>query len=200
MPRSSWQAIVLDLGNVVFEWSSEPAGEARATLKSIMKSDIYAQYETGQTGTEDEFYDTVGQQLGVDPTHIETTFQNARASLQVNSRLVEFIRELKQTTGITVYAMSNIPQSDMEYLQREHPSAMEIFYQVFASGFVGLRKPDLGFFRMVTEKSRLLPERMVFVDDKTENVDAARKVGLCGIRFESTDGLFDRLRDLILSD
>ena len=199
MPPSSWQAIVLDLGNVVFEWSSEPIGEVRATLKSIMKSDIYAQYETGQISTEDQFYETVGQQLGVDATHIRTTFQNARASLQVNGQLVELIRELKQTTEITVYALSNIPQSDIEYLQREHPSAMDIFDQVFASGFVGLRKPDLGFFKMVTEKSRLLPERMIFVDDKAENVDAARKVGFCGIRFEGTDALCDRLRDLILS-
>lgn len=200
MPQASWQAIVLDLGNVIFEWSSEPTGAVGATLKSIMNSDIYAQYETGQIETEKDFCEILGQQLGIDGTHIRTTFQNARVSLQPNHQLVDFIRELKRTTEIAVYAMSNIPRSDMAYLQREHRPAMEIFDQVFASGFAGMRKPNPDFFKFVIEKSQLEPGQMIFVDDKTENVDAAHRLGLYGVRFEGTDALCDRLRGLILSE
>lgn len=198
MPQSSWQAIVLDLGNVIFEWSSKPTGEVGATLKSMMKSDVYAQYETGQIETEKDFCEILGQQLEIDGTHIRTTFQNARASLQPNHQLVDFIRELKRTTGIAVYAMSNIPRSDIDYLQREHPATMDIFDQMFASGLAGVRKPNPDFFKIVIEKSKLVPGRMIFVDDKTENVDAAQRVGLYGVRFEGTDALCDRLRGLIL--
>lgn len=200
MPQSSWQAIVLDLGNVIFEWSSKPTGDARAALKSIMNSDIYAQYETGQIETEDDFCQILGQQLEIDGTHIKTTFQNARVSLQPNRQLVDFIRGLKRTTGITVYAMSNIPRSDIDYLHREHLPAMDIFDEVFTSGFVGLRKPNPDFFEIVIKKSQLVPERMIFIDDKAENVDAAQKFGMYGVQFEGTDALCDRLRDLIPSE
>jgi hypothetical protein len=41
-----------------------------------------------------------------------------------------------------------------------------------------------------------VPGQMIFVDDKTENVDAARRVGLW---FEGTDTLCGFLRSLILS-
>lgn len=200
MAQSSWQAIVLDLGNVIFEWSRESIGEFGPTLRSIMKTDIYAQYETGQIETEEEFCETVGQQLGTDGTYVRTVFQNTRASLQTNNKLVEFIRELKRTTGIAVYAMSNIPRSDIDYLQREHLSAMSVFDQIFSSGFAGMRKPDADFFRMITEKNRLVPGRIIFIDDKAENVDAARRFGMCGVWFEGTDALLHRLRGLLLSD
>ncbi|KAM0798920.1 HAD-like domain-containing protein [Usnea florida] len=199
MSRSSWQAIVLDLGNVIFEWSSKPTSEVGAALKSIMKSDIYTQYETGQIETEAEFCESLGRQSGIDGIHIRTTLQNARASLQSNSQLVNFIRELKRTTGITVYAMSNIPRDALEYLQREHSTALDVFDHIFASGFAGMRKPNPDFFQMVTEKNQLVPGRIIFVDDKTENVEAAQRVGWCGVRFEGTDALCDMLRDLMLS-
>ncbi|KAJ6131845.1 hypothetical protein N7471_007060 [Penicillium samsonianum] len=198
MLQSSWQAIILDLGNVIFEWSSKPTGEVGATLKSIMKSDIYAQYETGQIETE-EFCETMGQRLEIDEADIKAAFKNARASLQANHQLVDFIRELKRTTGMAVYAMSNIPRSEIDYLQCQHPQVMDLFNQVFASGFEGTRKPNPDFFKLVIERGELSPERTIFVDDKIENVDAARSVGLYGVRFEGTDALCDRLRDLLPS-
>ena len=200
MPQSSWQAIVLDLGNVIFEWSSKPTGEVGATLKSIMSSDLYARYETGQIETEKQFCETLGRQLGIDGTHIKTTFQDARASLQTNNQLVDFIRELKRTADVAVYAMSNISRDDLDYLHREHLPTMDIFNQVFTSGSAGIRKPNPEFFKMVIEKSQLVPERMIFVDDKSENVDTARRCGLYGVRFEGTDALCDLLRGLILSE
>ena len=87
----------------------------------------------------------------------------------------------------------------MDYLKREHSPTMDIFDQAFSSGFAGMRKPDLDFFRWVIEKSQLVSGRTIFVDDKIENVYAARKVGLYGVWFEGTDALCDRLRGLILS-
>ena len=198
MSQSSWQAIVLDLGNVIFEWSSKPTAEFGTTLKSILNSDIYAQYETGQIETEKEFCESLAQQSGIDGMHIRTVLQDARASLQSNNQLLNFIRELKHATGVAIYAMSNIPRSDIEYLQCEHSAAMDIFDQVFASGFAGMRKPNPDFFAMVTERSQLVPGRIIFVDDKTENVDAAQRVGWCGVRFEGTDALINRLRGLVL--
>jgi HAD superfamily hydrolase (TIGR01509 family) len=200
MPQSSWKAIILDLGDVIFKWTAKPTGEAGATLKSIMKSDIYAQYETGQIETEREFSEILGQQLGVDGSYIQTTFQDARESLQANTQLVDFIRDLKQTTGVTIYAMSNIPRSDIDSLQREHPHAMDIFDRVFASGYAGVRKPDPQFFKMVIEEGRLSPEKTIFIDDKVVNVDAARSVGMYGVSFEGVDALCDLLRDLLLRE
>jgi len=198
LPKSScqWDAIFLDLGDVVFKWSTESTVQPGAALKSIMKSDSYARYEIGQIETEDEFSSIIGQDLGLDSDFVRTTFQAARKSLEANDELVGFIQELKRTTGISVYAMSNIPRSDADYLSREHPSTMSVFDRVFASGAHGSRKPDPPFYRMVLADSQLVPERTIFVDDKIQNVDAARNLGMRGLHFESTNALCDNLRGL----
>jgi FMN phosphatase YigB (HAD superfamily) len=189
MQKPLWDAIVLDLGNVVFEWSTESAAQPKATLKSMMRSDTYTRYETGQIETEDEFGNILGLQLGLDGSLVRTTFETARQSLTVNDELVDFVRELKRSTGIRVYAMSNIPRKEVEYLSRTHPLTMGIFDRVYASGIAGLRKPDPAFYAMVLVDSQLVPGRTIFVDDKIQNVDVAKDLGMCGLRFESTKAL-----------
>jgi HAD superfamily hydrolase (TIGR01509 family) len=193
MPQSPWDAIILDLGNVVFEWSTESGVQPEATLKSMMRSDTYAQYETGQIETEDEFCSMIGEQLGLDSSLVRTTFETARQSLVANDELVDFIRELKRVTDIRVYAMSNIPRKEVDYLSRKHPNTMSIFDRIYASGKAGLRKPDLAFYSMVLSDCRLAPERAIFVDDKMQNVQAARDLGMRGLQFESTKALCDSL-------
>ena len=194
MLHSQWDAIVLDLGNVVFEWSTESAVQPGATLKSMMRSDTYTRYETGQIETEEEFCNILGQQIGLDSSLVRTTFETARRSLVANDELVDFIRELKRTTGIHVYAMSNIPRSDIDYLIREHPRTMSIFDRVYAGS--GFRRPALpeAFYAMVVADSQIVPERTLFVDDKIQNVDAALDFGMRGLWFESTKALCDNLR------
>jgi FMN phosphatase YigB (HAD superfamily) len=194
MLQSPWDAIILDLGNVVFEWSTESAVQPGATLKFMMSSDTYARYEIGQIETEDEFCNILSHQLGLDSSVVRTTFGTARKSLTANDELVGFIRELKRTTGVRVYAMSNIPRSDIDYLVREHPRTMIIFDCVYASGKVGLRKPNPAFYAMVLADSQLVPERAIFVDDKIQNFNAARDLGMRGLQFESTKALCDNLR------
>jgi FMN phosphatase YigB (HAD superfamily) len=194
MLHSQWDAIVLDLGNVVFEWSTESAVQPGATLKSMMRSDTYTRYETGQIETEEEFCNILGQQLEVDSSLVRSTFETARRSLVANDELVDFIRELKRTTGIHVYATSNIPRSDVDYLIREHPRTMSIFDRVHASGKAGLRKPDPAFYAMVVADSQIVPERTIFVDDKIQNIGAALDFGMRGLRFMSTKALCDNLR------
>jgi FMN phosphatase YigB (HAD superfamily) len=201
MKKSPWDAIVLDLGNVVFEWSTKSTVQPGATLKSMMRSETYARYELGQIETEDEFCNILSHQLGLDNSSVvRTTFETARQSLAANDELVSFIRELKRTTGVHVYAMSNIPRSDIDYLIREHPRTMSIFDRVYASGKAGLRKPDPAFYAMVLADGQLVPERAIFVDDKIQNVDAARDLGMRGLQFESTKALCDNLRGLFSLD
>ena len=89
-----------------------------------MRSDTYALYKAGQIATEDESCKIIGQQLELDSSLARSTFETACHSLTVNDKLVNFIRELKRITGIHVYAMSNIPRKEVEYLSREHPRTM----------------------------------------------------------------------------
>ncbi|KAE8379043.1 HAD-like domain-containing protein [Aspergillus bertholletiae] len=185
------QAIILDLGNVVFEWdvSKNPTTANQISLlRSSMKSPIYHSYERGQLSTE-ECHRALGESLHVNPSEIKEAFDLARQSLRSNRALLDFIRQLKQTHRVAVYAMSNIPQSEIEYLKESKASDIEVFDGIFASGYVGSRKPETEIYRRVMREIGTSAERLVFVDDKEENVDVARGLGMYGLCFVGVEEL-----------
>ena len=52
------------------------------------------------------------------------------------------------------------------------------FEKVYYSYEMGMRKPDVEIFNYIIRKHDLSPKRTLFIDDKTENTDAARQSGL----------------------
>ena len=112
--------------------------------------------------------------------------------------MVAFIRSLKQNYGgIKVYAMSNISREDFAALS----TALDwsLFDQVFTSGHVGMRKPDHGFYRHVLQRTELAPVETIFVDDKQENVAAAKSLGMNSIIFDNATAVLQTL-DAVLQD
>jgi putative hydrolase of the HAD superfamily len=66
----------------------------------------------------------------------------------------------------------------------------------------GMRKPAPGIYLRCAERLGLAPERIVFIDDLTVNVEGARAVGMQAFWFDVTDapGSVDRLLELLLPE
>ena len=58
------------------------------------------------------------------------------------------------------------------------------------------RKPNIGFYEHVIEKTRIDPSRMIFVDDKIENVLSARSFGMQGIVFDDEVKVVQQIKNL----
>lgn len=54
----------------------------------------------------------------------------------------------------------------------------QCFEKIFYSFEMGMRKPEPSIFREIISKYNLLPKTTLFVDDKKENTDAAKELGL----------------------
>ncbi|TFK44736.1 Haloacid dehalogenase-like hydrolase-domain-containing protein [Crucibulum laeve] len=199
MSRSiEYSTIVFDLGDVLFRWSPETKTSISSrTLRAIISSPTWFNYERGRL-SEGDCYAAVGKEFSLEPEEIKKAFQQARDSLVANHDLIDLIRELKaESRGrLRVFAMSNISLPDWEVL-RTKPADWSIFDQVFTSGAAGERKPNLGFFRSVTEKADLDPRHTIFVDDKLENVLSARSLGFHGIVFDNPVPVKRALRNLV---
>ena len=55
--------------------------------------------------------------------------------------------------------------------------------RVFASGRLGVAKPDQEFFEQIEDWAGVAPERILFVDDLQKNTDAASLRGWTGFHF-----------------
>jgi putative hydrolase of the HAD superfamily len=69
------------------------------------------------------------------------------------------------------------------------------FKVAFSSCYVGLRKPHVEIYRRAIDVLGTAPERVLFVDDRQENVDGAVQAGMTGIRFEGDSALRAKLAE-----
>ncbi|WP_336205078.1 HAD family hydrolase [Nonomuraea sp. LPB2021202275-12-8] len=64
----------------------------------------------------------------------------------------------------------------------------------FYSGRLGLVKPGRQIYDLVARELGAAPARVVFVDDRPENVAGAEAAGMTGVRFTGADALREVLR------
>lgn len=164
------------------------------TLKAILSSTIWHDYERGRL-SEDECYRLSGERFSLDPEEVRQAILDARDSLRPDDAFIRFIRDLQAEAQGTlrIFAMSNISAPDYAVARTKH-TEWGIFERVFTSAAVGMRKPDLCFFKFVLDEIKAQPSSVVFVDDRSENVLAARSLGINGIVFDDVQRVRQSLR------
>ena len=78
----------------------------------------------------------------------------------------------------------------------EHFGLRDIFQVALSSCYLGLRKPDAAIYQRALEILFRPAERILFIDDRAENVNAAVDVGMKAIRFEGVQSLRMKLEAL----
>lgn len=91
--------------------------------------------------------------------------------------------------------------SDHIYERRDeiknlHPEVFELSQHEIWSYQCGILKSDAGFFQHLLYATKLRPEEVIFVDDYSKNVYAARNAGIESILFSDAKRLEEELREL----
>jgi len=99
---------------------------------------------------------------------------------------VEIVRTLR-THGVTCYAASNQDSRRATFLDSRE-WLRTLFERRFYSCHLGVKKPSADYFDVIQREAALPPHAMLFVDDKSENVEGARR---CGWSAEVCTGAMD---------
>ncbi|CAF9933085.1 MAG: hypothetical protein HETSPECPRED_008526 [Heterodermia speciosa] len=191
------KALIFDLGDVLFSWSPDTKTTIPAVvMRKLISSGTWAKYECGQL-QQAVCYRELAKDFSLPVSEIAEAFSQARDSLAPNEAMITLIHELKRASGgsLHVYAMSNISIEDYTVLSTKMAD-WTIFDRVFTSGQAGMRKPDIPFYRYVLQEINASPSETVFVDDKIENVRAARSLGITGVQFDDASIVAHTLRSL----
>ncbi len=101
---------------------------------------------------------------------------------------VNILRKLKNAKSHRLYALTN-------WSAETFPVALETFDflhwfdGIVVSGTEKTRKPFPEFYRILTERYQVQPERAVFIDDVVRNIEGAKAVGFHTIHFQSAEQL-----------
>jgi putative hydrolase of the HAD superfamily len=90
--------------------------------------------------------------------------------------LLQWIRDLR-TAGFRTGILSNLPRPLGEFL-RAAPGFLEHFDQVTFSYELGMVKPEPGIYAHAIAGLGIDPGQTLFLDDRPDNVEGARAVGL----------------------
>lgn len=180
-------AIVFDYGNVLIDldntlydrrWPDDLFNDNQAFEQWAADENLWLDYEKGKIPTS-KFLSKLGENTGLSPKQITDHWNSIL--IGINPKRFETLISLQQQWPL--YVLSNTNDIHIQWV-REHVKGLGVadfetrfFEEVFYSYELGFVKPEAGIYEAV-EKGIGLPEELIlFVDDKAENVAAARARG-----------------------
>ena len=110
----------------------------------------------------------------------------------IEKSIIDHIDILRKN-GIKCYVATNQEKHRAKYIL-EDMGFNDHFDGLFASSHLGVRKPNIEFFKKVLVKVDAKPEEVLFWDDTKENIDAARSLGLHAEHFTSVEKYMELMK------
>lgn len=191
------QAVIFDIGNVLIEWQPERFYDRTIGVdrRKAMFSEVDLHGMNDKIDLGGPFKSTIYEAAEAYPkwkSEIHMWHDNwIELAAPVIDKSVEILRTLRENK-IPVFALSNFGIESFEYAETQYPFLGE-FDRRYISGHMEVIKPDPTIYEMVEKDCGLPPDSLLFADDRSDNVDAARARGWKAHLFENADGWADAL-------
>jgi epoxide hydrolase-like predicted phosphatase len=178
--------VIFDIGNVLVHLRfdrvysrirEKTALELHQIAERMANDPNYYEHESGRM-TSEEFFRLQAQALEYSGTMEELIACWRDHFLEPMHSTLEVARALKQR-GLQLAIISNINPVHEEVM--ENFEFIGLFPVRVYSHLVGVMKPNPAIYHHAAARLKLVPESTVFIDDKPENIAAARALGWQGI-------------------
>jgi 2-haloacid dehalogenase len=191
------EAVVFDIGNVLTRWQPEAfydrvigTDRRRALFSEV---DLHAMNEAVDAGAlfRETIYDWADRHPAWTPEirmWYDRWIELASPRIEGSIALLRALR----VRGIPVFALTNFGEhSFAEALPKM--DFLSDFDRRYVSGALKVTKPDPRIFEIVENDSGIPPDRLLFTDDRADNITAAARRGWRTHQFESWQGWGRRL-------
>lgn len=183
MSATAIRSVVFDIGWVFVRLNYRPLieflrsrGAEVADMGSALARVALAEHESGRLHGRGLLEQLAA--LTAAPVTLEEVHEKWVDMFELEPAMVELAHRLSE--GRRVYLLSNVGDLHWAHLSREY-RLHRIGHGALPSYLAGVMKPDAGIYAEAERRFALVPEATVFVDDRPENVAAARARGWHGI-------------------
>ena len=190
--------VVFDLGNVLVRW--DPLAIVRSlavprATQDLIKRELFDHpdwlaLDAGLT-TEAAVIDRISREAGLPRDLLVETLKVTKAAFTDIPASVAVVRELAER-GIPLYCLSNMSVDSYQVLRSR--DYFQCFSGVVISGEEGLLKPDPRLFLRLFERFELEPVDLLFIDDVSENIEAAVALGMRSRQFSGSEADYRWIR------
>lgn len=187
--------ILFDVGGVLLQWKDKWLFDEISHELDIPFEEIKDKFNANISElfigkiSEEQFWNKISDGVKINHEIISQTF--LKRSI-LDTKVLNLARSIKKQ-GFDIGILSNITPETRRILPKQW---IDEFDHVFFSDQIKLAKPDPKIFSYIKEK--LSEHQIVFIDDKQENVDAAKRYGIKSILFEEYQSLREELAKQIL--
>ena len=174
------KAILLDMyGVIVKQTGDDFAPYVQKSFPELAAEEINTLWYKADMGelTSLEVWEGLGFQGDLE--QIEKEYLD---TIELNDGFLEFIHALKVKYKLAI--ISNDSSGWSKYI-REKFELNQYFDAISISGDLKIRKPDERIFLLTAEKLGVRPEDCFYVDDRRNNLEAAKKLGMKQILLNS---------------
>jgi len=195
--------LIFDFGNVIIDLDED---KSYNSLDKLYRKDanrdlidkVFIEYECGRVST-DIFINTLLSQSLKDVQALDII--NAWNSMLIGIPEYRLEMLLILRNNFNVYLLSNSNSLHIEWIHHHLRSVhhvddfeKEYFDQAYYSHLVGFRKPMVGMYQHVIDDAILTPALSLFMDDKKENVAAAKRLGFKGYEVKAEKDIAEYLK------
>jgi 2-haloacid dehalogenase len=182
------RAAVFDVGKVLFEWDLrylfakliDDAQELDWFMANVVTNDWHFQHDAGRPLDE-----MVAQRSAEFPSYASLIKAYA---LRFNETIpgpvagsLEIVRALA-ARGVPIFGITNFGHEFWERFRPTQP-IFDVFTDIVVSGTEKMVKPDAAIYLLALRRFGLAAGEGLFIDDRQENIDAARANGFAGHHF-----------------
>ncbi len=193
------KVILFDLGGVLINWNDDWLYDEISSQLKIPFTQIKSKFNENLCSlfeskiTEKEFWNLVlGNNNNIDNKIISKTFLKKSS---INYDLLSFAKSLKEN-GHTIGILSNLTAGTSNSFEKNHLSDFDYH---FYSNSIKMSKPNPEIYQYVCDQ--IPSKNILLIDDKQENLDAAKLFGFKTILFSLSNfskGLIhDKIYDFI---
>ena len=196
--------LIFDIGNVLtdFRWKEflqdkgfDEEMIARIAAASV-QNPLWCEFDRG-TWTEEELMQAFVKEAPQLEKELHLAYDDIHGMVTPREYAIPWLQELK-SKGYGVYYLSNFSKK----AEVECSECLN-FLPYMDGGILSyqekLIKPDPAIYTLLLERYGLVAEESVFLDDTLANVEAARKLGIHGIWFQTKEQAEEELKRLGVS-
>ena len=203
MSNALINAVIFDLGNVLIpfnpRWLFRKMLPDEASIEQFFAETGFEEWNLGMDAGR-PFAEGIAAHSARFPHHrtlFEAFFHRWHETVgEPIAESVEMLRSLREN-GVRTFALTNFSAETYPLAVARFPFLND-FDGTVVSGEEGVVKPDPGIYQRRLRRYSIPAERAVFIDDRLENVEAARRLGLHGIHFVEPQAVRAELRSLRL--
>ena len=191
------EAVIFDIGNVLTRWQPEAfydrvIGEdrRRALFAAV---DLHGMNDLVDAGA--AFRETVYDWAERHGDWAEDIRMWHDRWIELASPRIEgsiALQRALRAKGVPVFALTNFGRDTFEHAL-PRMDFLRDFDRLYVSGRMGVIKPDPRIYEMVEADCGIAPDRLLFTDDRADNITAAARRGWRTHQFESWQGWARRL-------